>query len=97
MANSTSAVVPAASLPDPAEIERAVEFTREPFVYEGEEAAEALEPGSARRRALDAALAELAEGAREPVGGLAARVLAAAGARARCWPRTSRGWPTAPS
>ena len=66
MANSTSAVVPAASLPDPAEIERAVEFTREPFVYEGEEAAEALEPGSARRRALDAALAELAEGAREP-------------------------------
>jgi ribonuclease E len=66
MANSTSAVVPAASLPDPAEIERAVEFTREPFVYEGEEAAEALEGGSARRRALDAALAELADGAREP-------------------------------
>src|SRR5687767_8603188 len=66
MANSTSAVAPAASLPDPAEIERAVEFTREPFVYEGEEAAEALEPGSARRRALDAALAELGDGAREP-------------------------------
>ena len=48
------------------EIERAQRFTREPFVHEGEATAAALAPGSARRRALDAAIAELDEGRKEP-------------------------------
>jgi len=49
-----------------ADLKRADEFAREPFVLEGEEAAEALAPGTARRRALDAALAEIAEGREDP-------------------------------
>jgi superfamily II DNA or RNA helicase len=53
-------------LPDARSIAAAERFTRERFVHEGEEAADALAPGSARRRALDAALAELAGGARYP-------------------------------
>ncbi|UGS39254.1 DEAD/DEAH box helicase [Capillimicrobium parvum] len=52
----------AAPLPPAADIARAEKFTRERFVHEGEDAAVALGPGSARRRALDAALAELAQG-----------------------------------
>ncbi len=52
--------------PEPAEIARAELFTRERFVYEGESLEDALAPGSARRRALDAALAELDAGADKP-------------------------------
>jgi ribonuclease E len=53
--------------PSPAAIARAELFTRERFVYEGESLEDALSPGSARRRALDAALAELEQpGARHP-------------------------------
>ncbi|MCW2953379.1 MAG: helicase domain protein, partial [Conexibacter sp.] len=52
--------------PDPGAIRSAERFTRERFVHEGEEIADALAPGSARRRALDAALAEIAAGARAP-------------------------------
>jgi ribonuclease E len=66
MAESTSAAVKAASLPDAADIERAADFTLEQFVYNGETPAEALAPGSARRRALDTALAELDAGAEQP-------------------------------
>jgi ribonuclease E len=47
-------------------IARVAKFTREPFVLEGEDAAFALAPGSARRRAFDAALAELEAGAKVP-------------------------------
>ncbi|HWF72967.1 MAG TPA: DEAD/DEAH box helicase family protein [Solirubrobacteraceae bacterium] len=47
-------------------IARAEKFTRERFIYEGETAAEALAAGSARRRALDAALAELETSAKQP-------------------------------
>ncbi|HTE63656.1 MAG TPA: DEAD/DEAH box helicase family protein, partial [Solirubrobacteraceae bacterium] len=47
-------------------IERAAAFTREPFVLEGEDAGAQLAPGTARRRALDAALAELDAGAKVP-------------------------------
>ncbi|HWF36681.1 MAG TPA: DEAD/DEAH box helicase family protein, partial [Solirubrobacteraceae bacterium] len=47
-------------------IARAEKFTRERFIYEGETAAEALAAGSARRRALDAALAELEAGTKSP-------------------------------
>jgi hypothetical protein len=53
-------------IPNPAVIARAELFTRERFVYEGEALEEALAPGSARRRALDAALAEIEEGAKQP-------------------------------
>src|SRR5579864_2168837 len=55
-----------ASFPTPAEIARAELFTREQFVYEGEMLEEALAPGSARRRALDAALSEVAAGNQQP-------------------------------
>jgi ribonuclease E len=53
-------------LPSTDAISRAEKFTRERYIYEGETAAEALAPGSARRRALDAALAELESGAKLP-------------------------------
>jgi hypothetical protein len=53
-------------LPNPAAIARAEVFTREQFVYEGEALEEALAPGSARRRALDAALAEIEDGHNHP-------------------------------
>ncbi len=52
--------------PSPDAIARAELLTRERFVYEGESLEEALAPGSARRRALDAALAEVEAGHRTP-------------------------------
>ncbi|HET9721166.1 MAG TPA: DEAD/DEAH box helicase family protein [Solirubrobacteraceae bacterium] len=52
--------------PSPAAIARAELFTRERFVYEGETLEDALAPGSARRRALDAALSEIEAGTRYP-------------------------------
>src|SRR2546430_4826624 len=52
--------------PTPAAIARAELFTRERFVYDGESLEDALAPGSARRRALDAALAELDDGGKQP-------------------------------
>src|SRR5438067_3359344 len=55
-----------APLPDPAAIARAEVFTREQFVYEGESLEEALAPGSARRRAFDAALGEIESGNKQP-------------------------------
>ncbi len=56
MAEPTPAAATAASLPDPDDISRAEEFAREPFVLPGEDAAEALAPGVARRGGLDAGL-----------------------------------------
>src|SRR5436305_719000 len=64
MGDSTSTVSP--SLPTPAAIARAELFTREQFVYEGESLEEALAPGSARRRAFDAALGEIESGNKQP-------------------------------
>ena len=61
----TSEIAAAAAVPSSAEIERAAKFAREPFLLEGE-GPEALALGTARRRALDAALAELDAGAGEP-------------------------------
>ena len=66
MADSTSAAVSAASLPSSDDLQRAEDFTREPFLHEGETLEEALAPGTARRRALDAALTELDAGAEHP-------------------------------
>jgi hypothetical protein len=53
-------------LPNPAAIARAEVFTREKFVHEGETLEDALGAGSARRRALDAALEEIAAGDKTP-------------------------------
>jgi ribonuclease E len=64
MAN-TSDVAADAAVPSNADIERAAAFAREPFLLDGE-GPEALAPGTARRRALDTALKELAEGAENP-------------------------------
>ena len=61
----TSEVAAQAAVPSGADIERAAEFAREPFLLDGE-GPEALAPGTARRRALDAALRELADEAEEP-------------------------------
>jgi superfamily II DNA or RNA helicase len=61
----TSDVAARAAVPSSADIERAAEFAREPFLLEGE-GPEALAPGTARRRALDLALKELDEGAEHP-------------------------------
>jgi ribonuclease E len=61
----TSEVAAPAAVPSGADIERAAEFAREPLLLEGE-GPEALAPGTARRRALDAALKELDEGAEHP-------------------------------
>lgn len=47
----------------------AAEWAGEPFLRPGEDAAAALAPGQARRRALDAALAEIAAGRRAPSPG----------------------------
>jgi ribonuclease E len=48
------------------DLKRAERFTREPLVLDGEDAAVALAEGTARRAALDAALAELDSGSAEP-------------------------------
>src|SRR5436190_10240822 len=64
MADTTSVL---ASPPvSEADLARAEEFTREPFLHEGEDAASVLAPGTPRRRALDEALAELDSGRTEP-------------------------------
>src|SRR6185437_9863326 len=55
-----------APFPSPDAIARAELLTRERFVYEGESLEEALAPGSARRRALDAAVAEVEAGNKTP-------------------------------
>ncbi len=61
----TSDVAADAAVPSSADIERAAAFAREPFLLDGE-GPDALAPGTARRRALDAALKELDEGAEYP-------------------------------
>ncbi len=61
----TSDVAADAAVPSGADIERASAFAREPFLLDGE-GPEALAPGTARRRALDAALSEIDAGAEHP-------------------------------
>src|ERR1700710_1531894 len=61
----TSEVAAPAAVPSSADIDRSAKSAREPFLLDGE-GPEALAPGTARRRALDAALAELDEGGEEP-------------------------------
>ena len=64
MANTSDVAAPAA-VPSSADIERAAAFAREPFLLDGE-GPEALAPGTARRRGLDAALREIDAGAEHP-------------------------------
>jgi ribonuclease E len=66
MAEPETAALAVAPLPSSDDLERASAFTREPFLLEGEDVATSLAPGTPRRRALDAALAELDEGAKVP-------------------------------
>ncbi|MET0819223.1 MAG: DEAD/DEAH box helicase family protein, partial [Solirubrobacteraceae bacterium] len=67
MAESTSVALEATpAIPLDDAIARAASFTREPFVLDGEDPASSLAPGSARRGALDDALAELEAGAEVP-------------------------------
>jgi ribonuclease E len=66
MAETTPVATTVTTLPSTDAIERASKFTREPFVLEGEDPATILAPGTAHRRALDAALAEIDAGAKEP-------------------------------
>jgi ribonuclease E len=61
MAEPTSVALAAAPIPSSADIARAEKLVRERFLHDGEDAAVALAPGTPRRRALDQALAELAE------------------------------------
>src|SRR5947207_11736875 len=64
MADTTSVL---ASPPvSEADLARAEEFTREPFLHEGEDAATVLAEGTPRRRALDDALAEIEAGNKVP-------------------------------
>jgi ribonuclease E len=65
MAKTSDVVAASAAVPSSADIERGAEFAREPFLLDGE-GPEALAPGTARRRALDAALKEIDEGAEYP-------------------------------
>jgi ribonuclease E len=65
MAEETKAAAKAAKAPSSADIERAREFAREPFLLEGETPKD-LAVGTPRRRALDAALAEIDEGREAP-------------------------------
>jgi hypothetical protein len=64
MAPTTAAPADAA-VPSASDIERASAFAREPFLLNGG-GPESLLPGTARRRALEAALAEIEAGAEEP-------------------------------
>jgi ribonuclease E len=61
----TSEVATSVAVPSAADIERAADFAREPFLLEGE-GPEALAPGTARREALDAAISELDQGHENP-------------------------------
>jgi ribonuclease E len=66
LADPTPVAVMATSVPTPSEIKRAEKFTRESFVHAGETTAAALAPGTARRRAFDAALLEIDGGEKVP-------------------------------
>ncbi|PTL59322.1 DEAD/DEAH box helicase [Paraconexibacter algicola] len=66
MADSTIVASEAAALPDSRRVAQAEELTRERFIHEGETPEVALAPGTARRRALDAALLEVDAGRSTP-------------------------------
>ena len=65
MAKTTDVAAAAARKPSQADLERVEAFTREPVLLEGE-TFDDLQPGSARRLAFEAALAEIEEGREYP-------------------------------
>ncbi len=65
MSNPTDVAASAASELTEADLERVRSFTREPILLEGETIADLVE-GTARRRAVDDALAELTDGQEDP-------------------------------
>jgi ribonuclease E len=66
MAEPTPVALVAAPIPSTADLARAEKFVRERFLHDGEDPAVVLAPGTVRRRALDLALAELADKAKHP-------------------------------
>ena len=66
MADPTPVTAVVTSVPKPGDISRAESFTREAFVHAGETTEDALGRGTARRRALEAALLEIDAGAKIP-------------------------------
>jgi ribonuclease E len=62
MANTTEVAEKVAPVPSREQLERVEQWTREPFASDPE----ALRPGTARRRAFDAALTEIESGREEP-------------------------------
>jgi len=66
LADPTPVAVAATSVPNPSDIARAEKFTRESFVHAGETVEGALAPGTARRLALEAAIAEIDAGSKVP-------------------------------
>ncbi len=65
MSDTTHVAAGAASALSESDLDRVREFTREPILVEGETVAD-LEPGTARSRAVESALAELDAGAEAP-------------------------------
>ena len=65
MSDTTNVAAGAVSALSESDLERVREFTREPILLEGE-SVDDLAPGTARRRAVEAALAELEGGAEAP-------------------------------
>jgi ribonuclease E len=65
MADTAALAAETAEALSSADIERVQQFTREPILLPGEEPADVL-PGTARRLAVDSALAEIGAGAEEP-------------------------------
>jgi ribonuclease E len=66
MAETTPVATTVTTLPSPDAIEAASKFTREPFVAEGDDPNSTLALGTAHRRALDTALAEMEAGNKVP-------------------------------
>src|SRR5690348_14537061 len=66
MADNPAATLEVAPFPSSEDIDRVAKFTHEPFVADGDDPEGLLAPGTERRRALDAALAELEGGAKLP-------------------------------
>ena len=63
MAKTSQAAASAVNVPSPEQLARVEEWTREPLTDNGDEL---LRPGTATRRAIDAALAEIEQGHSSP-------------------------------
>ena len=67
MQEATEIIVASPTTPElAADIERAEVWAGEPFLHPGEDPERVLAPGTARRRALDDAIAEMDAGKRSP-------------------------------